>query len=120
MNRIRRWEATRVPAPPVRITAPRLRRVADSHGPSVKAPPVRIIALSANGSDAACQRDCLSAGMNGELCTPISRRPGCEPAPLTAVAPEDRRAMQAGLAAEARGRAPARAGEEVWHFLDTP
>ena len=96
MNRIRRWEATRVPAPPVRI-----------------------IALSANGSDAACQRDCLSAGMNGVLCTPVSRRPGCEPAPLTAVAPEDRRALQAGLAAEARGRAPARAGEEVWHFLDT-
>mmetsp|Transcript_12950 Transcript_12950/g.43539 ORF Transcript_12950/g.43539 Transcript_12950/m.43539 type:complete len:625 (-) Transcript_12950:223-2097(-) len=70
-RRIRQWEASRV-----------------------SAPPVRIIALSANGSDAACQRDCLSAGMNGVLCKPVSlpklvatlkqgqgRRGGADPAP---------------------------------------
>ena len=36
------------------------------------APRLRILALSANGDDAACQRDCRDAGMDGVLCKPIT------------------------------------------------
>ena len=35
---------------------------------------LRILALSANGDDAACQRDCRDAGMDGVLCKPVSYR----------------------------------------------
>lgn len=41
-------------------------------------PHLRILALSANGEDAACQRDCLDAGMDGVLCKPINRQTLCQ------------------------------------------
>ena len=40
--------------------------------------PVRIIALSANGEDAACQRDCKAAGMDGVLSKPVDQKTLCE------------------------------------------
>jgi signal transduction histidine kinase/CheY-like chemotaxis protein len=39
--------------------------------------PLRILALSANGADAACIRDCKAAGMDEVLSKPISRRTLC-------------------------------------------
>lgn len=35
--------------------------------------PVKVLALSANGIDAACQRDCMAVGMNGVLNKPIEK-----------------------------------------------
>ncbi len=67
------------------------------------APPMRILALSANGDDAACQRDCRSAGMDGVLCKPItyatineelqrvSRGSGGEPSAAQSPAPAEGR-----------------------------
>ena len=39
--------------------------------------PLRILALSANGEDSACIRDCMAAGMDGVLSKPISRQTLC-------------------------------------------